>query len=379
MNENRWPSAGPVERTDRGTHLAPPPPGYGSGRGPAAPPPSGNETWRALLWLTVGLVGVGAVVWFVSTEHSSTPVRASNSSSTPLTYGLPAGPTSDAGATPDDEAAPTSVQGGAPTVADGTSVASDDGTGSGASLPSLSGTVPVQVGAPRAVPPPAVAVPPAPVAPAPVASVPAAPAPVAPVPVAPAPAARPLTSDDLFVADVRTAVPTTMPYTDVVTAGQRLCAAIPGARNHAALVALLGKQFGTRQTEVFLTAAERDLCPQTRYGDTRHGDTVVRVPVGVPVPVPVGVAVPVAPVGSRFTVPPGIYQVGYGAYEIPPGNYRAPGPGPGQYDCYYARLHNNDGGSNDIIANDLSTGQTLFTVVPTDGYVKTDGCTFTRY
>jgi len=44
--------------------------------------------------------------------------------------------------------------------------------------------------------------------------------------------------------------------------------------------------------------------------------------------------------------------------------------------CYYARLHNNDGGAGEIIAEELSHNQIIMTVRASDGYVTVSGCTF---
>lgn len=63
----------------------------------------------------------------------------------------------------------------------------------------------------------------------------------------------------------------------------------------------------------------------------------------------------------------GVYQVGV---DIEPGTYRSPG---GE-NCYWARL---GADQSDIIANDLRSGPSMFTVEPSDGFVELNRCTWT--
>jgi hypothetical protein len=68
----------------------------------------------------------------------------------------------------------------------------------------------------------------------------------------------------------------------------------------------------------------------------------------------------------------GTYIVGQ---DIKPGRYRASG---GET-CYWARLKDTEGGIDSIIANNISPGQSVVTIKPTDAAFQTSGCgTFTR-
>jgi hypothetical protein len=83
-----------------------------------------------------------------------------------------------------------------------------------------------------------------------------------------------------------------------------------------------------------------------------------------------------APTTPPGTFGPGTYQVGS---DIPPGNYRSTGPdGSNAVGCYYARLKHNDGAAGDIIANNISKGQSLLTIKASDGYVSISGCSFAK-
>ena len=85
-----------------------------------------------------------------------------------------------------------------------------------------------------------------------------------------------------------------------------------------------------------------------------------------------------APVAQPLTtVSPGTYEVGTGDGQVAPGKYKSTGPDSGGA-CYYARLKNNDGGTGDIIANNLSQGPSIMNVKASDGYVQVAGCTFTK-
>ena len=80
-------------------------------------------------------------------------------------------------------------------------------------------------------------------------------------------------------------------------------------------------------------------------------------------------------VGPVMTVGPGTYAVGTGNGQVAPGKYFSPAPSSGST-CYYARLRNNNGEPDDIIAEELSHRQIIMTVRASDGYVKVSGCTF---
>jgi len=91
-----------------------------------------------------------------------------------------------------------------------------------------------------------------------------------------------------------------------------------------------------------------------------------------PAPAPV-------PTGPLTTVPTGTYEVGTGAGQVAPGRYRSSEPdGTNLVGCYFARLRKNDGSIGDIIDNDISEGQSLMNVAPSDGYVEVDGCIFEK-
>jgi hypothetical protein len=76
-------------------------------------------------------------------------------------------------------------------------------------------------------------------------------------------------------------------------------------------------------------------------------------------------------------VPPGTYEVGTGAGQVAPRRYRSPGPAGGG-SCYFARLRDASGESDDIIANDSSDGPSILTVKESDAFVEVSGCTFTK-
>ena len=99
-------------------------------------------------------------------------------------------------------------------------------------------------------------------------------------------------------------------------------------------------------------------------------------PAPAPAPAPVPAPAP-APAPAR-SFSDGTYEVGGGVDEIPAGKYKSTGPDGSLGVCYYARMKNNDGSLGDIIANDVSEGPSVLTVKASDGYVKIQGCTFTR-
>lgn len=96
------------------------------------------------------------------------------------------------------------------------------------------------------------------------------PAPATPAPSGSGPSGSgPGAAQDLFVDDVRNTpgVQTGLSSGDILAAGTRLCGAIPTVPSHAALIDLLVRaKFGPQVSEAFLTAAEKDLCPQATYG-----------------------------------------------------------------------------------------------------------------
>lgn len=74
----------------------------------------------------------------------------------------------------------------------------------------------------------------------------------------------------------------------------------------------------------------------------------------------------------------GTYEVGTGPGQAVPGKYRSAGPDGGFDACYYARLRHNDGSPADILTNNVTSGPSIFTLTPDDGYVQISGCTFTK-
>lgn len=96
---------------------------------------------------------------------------------------------------------------------------------------------------------------------------------------------------------------------------------------------------------------------------------------------PPAIPIPTAssPAGPITTIRAGTYEVGTGPGQVPAGRYRASGPdGTNAIGCYYSRLRRNDGSLDDIIANNISAGQALLNVAPSDGYVEVSGCTFEK-
>ena len=76
-----------------------------------------------------------------------------------------------------------------------------------------------------------------------------------------------------------------------------------------------------------------------------------------------------APVDSSDVAGDGTFLVGT---DIKPGTYRSAKPASGN--CYWARLRADDGGINDIIANNNSSGPSVVTVRKSDKLFKTQGC-----
>lgn len=77
---------------------------------------------------------------------------------------------------------------------------------------------------------------------------------------------------------------------------------------------------------------------------------------------------PSTPLPDPNTFGEGTYEVGV---DIQPGKYRSPG-GDG---CYWERLAKDQ---NDIIDNDLTSGPSVFTVAPSDGFVRLSRCMWTK-
>jgi hypothetical protein len=114
---------------------------------------------------------------------------------------------------------------------------------------------------------------------------------------------------------------------------------------------------------------------------TRYITETVRAPastftVNAPAPA-AAAAAPAGPSGPLTSFDDGTYEVGTGEGQVAPGKYTSPGPEGGGV-CYSGRLKHNDGELGDIIDNDISQGQAILVVKPSDGYVKVSGCTFTK-
>jgi hypothetical protein len=86
-----------------------------------------------------------------------------------------------------------------------------------------------------------------------------------------------------------------------------------------------------------------------------------------------------APSGPLTTLSPGTYEVGAGDGQAMPGTYKSSGSdGSNAAGCYYSRLKHNDGSVGDILSNNISSGPSVFTIKPSDGYIEINGCTFTK-
>lgn len=88
---------------------------------------------------------------------------------------------------------------------------------------------------------------------------------------------------------------------------------------------------------------------------------------------------------ATASTPPSVGKVaadgfpGDGTYvvdsDIKPGTYRSDGPQGGLItSCYWARLSSTSGETNDIIANNATSGQTTVTIAATDKAFTTTGC-----
>ena len=82
-----------------------------------------------------------------------------------------------------------------------------------------------------------------------------------------------------------------------------------------------------------------------------------------------------APAGPKTTFGDGTYLVGT---DIAPGSYKTTGPRPSTVpNCYWARMKNDSGSLNSIIANDNTEGATRITVNNGE-YLMVGGCDFTK-
>jgi hypothetical protein len=64
----------------------------------------------------------------------------------------------------------------------------------------------------------------------------------------------------------------------------------------------------------------------------------------------------------------GVYEVGTGAGQVPPGKYKC-----SETSGYFARLRGTDGSFGNIIANGIVQGPTVLTIQPTDKAVELHG------
>lgn len=170
-------------------------------------------------------------------------------------------------------------------------------------------------------------------------------------------------AEDRFVTDVvRTLKQSTgLARPQIITVGQHLCTAISGSQSHAALIDQLREaKFDPQAMEVFLSSAEKDLCPQAGYGR----------PNAAPLTFP-------PTTGALTTITDGTYEVGTGPGQVLPGTYHSTGPTVLMGTCHYSRLRINDGSLIDVIRQHDTYVATSFTLDPADGYVQVSGCTFT--
>lgn len=72
----------------------------------------------------------------------------------------------------------------------------------------------------------------------------------------------------------------------------------------------------------------------------------------------------------------GVYDVGTGDGEIPPGKYKSTGPEDQGGMCYYALLRSSN--STDITSNNLTQGPNIMTVRASTKVVEITGCSFRK-
>jgi hypothetical protein len=84
------------------------------------------------------------------------------------------------------------------------------------------------------------------------------------------------------------------------------------------------------------------------------------------------------PKSKALAVKAGVYEVGV---DLQPGRWKTSGPGDDQFSplCYYARLRNDSGSLDAIIANNSSEGALSVTVRSSDAFVEFTGdCLWTK-
>lgn len=77
------------------------------------------------------------------------------------------------------------------------------------------------------------------------------------------------------------------------------------------------------------------------------------------------------PTSAASSISEGVYEVGV---DIKAGKYKTAGLEEDSPICYWARLKNDSGEMNAILANDAVPGPTTVTIKKTDKYFKTNGC-----
>lgn len=95
-----------------------------------------------------------------------------------------------------------------------------------------------------------------------------------------------------------------------------------------------------------------------------------------PTPSPTTNSVPApvtAPAGPVTNIGDGVFEVGTGSGQVPPGTYRTAGP-IDSLGCYWDREKDTSGSLDALIANDIVKGPTVVTIKATDGAFKSSGC-----
>ncbi len=180
----------------------------------------------------------------------------------------------------------------------------------------------------------------------------------------PAPPTNPLPDNEQrFVSYVRDHYSDTSRYTDVdlLRVGHQICDQIGDRgydRKFAEKVTASGA-FGANIGPIVVDAVEFNLCPGKRYWTA----PVTRTYSTAPAPV---AGIGAAPAGPPTSMGDGTWEVGV---DVQPGKYKTAGGS----SCYWARLRKNDGGSNDIINNNVGAGPQTVTVNKGE-YFKSQRC-----
>lgn len=105
--------------------------------------------------------------------------------------------------------------------------------------------------------------------------------------------------------------------------------------------------------------------------NSRTPTTYAPTPGSTTNPAPAPIAVPAGPVTS---IGDGVFEVGTGSGQVPPGTYRTAGPTEGGMMCYWDREKDTSGNLDAVIANDIAKGPTVVTIKATDRAFKSSGC-----